>query len=440
MTLCTLLVACQATVGGPTVAGRAKKPTPTAASARPAAPPSGGPSATPAVPTTALAGLVKMDASTVVSAGGANVISAGGANVVSAGGANYRALAMQVAFGEMLPVSGVAVVAVSLRTGKPLGSAVLTDAEGRYKLAIPQSETGNVSVLAAVPGKSAEDPVLKNPRLRLETLASGGGAATDVLVDVDRAVVSRYIRRAFVGRMIALLDVETKDGSSIDNPLFRAVWERLMDEAIAAKSAEWPAERQRAVAERLADNLIYFVKLESAKVDVNGANWPDPKEETAFEAYADVLGRCRAEATARMAPPNEAYFDTQPFMAAHNQGRPADQQVKLRKPSEFGDFITDRYLTVTDGYNTRTEVFEALGLDRRLVNRLRAAEDGLMATIGITMVTNDKAPEAIIQLIRDETPDFEGTLAQLGALLGLPPEELARIRAEAADRPGYLPV
>lgn len=415
LTLCTLLAACQANVGGADMAGKAKKPVTPAASAKPG--PTASASAMP-VATTVLAGVVKMDAGYVVSAGGGNVvssgganvvsagggnliqvggqvISAGGANVVSSGGANYRAQASAVAFGDMLPARGMAVVAVSLRTGEPLGQAVLTDDAGRYTLAIPKSETGNVRVVAAVPGKSATDPVLTNARLQSEALTPGTAPA-EVIVDDDRALVSRYFRQAFVTRMGGLLNKRTPDvgePKSAEEALFRQVWGELATAAVAAKSADWPAERRQAVAQRLADATIYYVDFARAKVNRDKANWENPQDETCFDAYLDIMRRFRLGAVQRIAA-DPLFLKKQAFM----QG----QAVAIERAVELGEFIAKTYLGESKRYDDMKDVLATMGLDRREGNRLKAAEEGLITAIGLTLVTNADARAALIELIRTE--------------------------------------
>jgi penicillin-binding protein 2 len=83
--------------------------------------------------------------------------------------------------------------------------------------------------------------------------------------------------------------------------------------------------------------------------------------------------------------------------------------------------------------------YRLLAEDNRVAERLVAPRRGwILDRRGRPLAMN--RPEYRIQLVRDETPNLEATLAELETLLRLPPDELARIRAEAAERPGYLPV
>lgn len=83
--------------------------------------------------------------------------------------------------------------------------------------------------------------------------------------------------------------------------------------------------------------------------------------------------------------------------------------------------------------------YRLLAEGNRVAERLIAPRRGwIIDRRGRPLAMN--RPEYRLQLVADEVPDLEATLAELEVLLSLPPEELARIRAEVAERPGYLPV
>lgn len=212
-------------------------PSPTA-SATPTPTPSASVSASPspAVPTRILKGLIKMEPAYLVASGGANIVSNGGANVVALGagsvisagggaslisnnggslisdkglglignnGSNYRVFAESSH--TMLPVQGMAVVPISLLTGLPLGPAVLTDARGGYQVAVPEAEEKNVLLYAAVPGTSATDPRVADPRLRLGLIVNPAKGGEEI-VDEDRALVTSYILNCLVNRVRRLFE------------------------------------------------------------------------------------------------------------------------------------------------------------------------------------------------------------------------------------------
>ncbi|MNU05944.1 hypothetical protein D3C72_2509430 [compost metagenome] len=64
-------------------------------------------------------------------------------------------------------------------------------------------------------------------------------------------------------------------------------------------------------------------------------------------------------------------------------------------------------MTTSSGLENFKDALDSLGIERRQANRLAAAEEGLMTAIGITMVTNKSARDAVVQLIRDEAKETE---------------------------------
>ncbi|HEY9722211.1 MAG TPA: hypothetical protein V6D47_09365 [Oscillatoriaceae cyanobacterium] len=136
----------------------------------------------------------------VIAAGGGNVIAAGGGNVIAAGGGNYRVLdasgtaAASASGTQELPVKGMLVAAVSLKTHDLLAKAVYTDDTGHYQLAIPQDEKDNYVILAGIPGESADDPLLKNPELHFTLLAHQDASGQVPVLDEDTSWLSYYMR------------------------------------------------------------------------------------------------------------------------------------------------------------------------------------------------------------------------------------------------------
>jgi plasmid maintenance system antidote protein VapI len=424
LALSVMLSACQATVKGVTPRQPSR-----VASAAPATLPSAGAklpntvagSPAPVLPgesVVAVNGLLNMDPSAVIAAGGGNVIAAGGGNVIAAGGGNlikvggdviaagggnviapgsgnYRTLAIEVPLGDLLPAQGMVVVPVSLRTGEALGPAVLTDAEGRYTLQIPVTEKGNVRVIAAVPGKTADDPLLDDPKLQSESLVSGTPAASgaQVVMDDDHALVSRFFRRAFLGRLDELLTVSVKDPQGSGNPLFDEVWNGLIDAAIAAKTAEMPRKARRELAERLANNLIYHVDLRAIMVDRSGPDWPGETDETVFAAYREILRSARLAAAAKLRA-NRKFFDDQPYVREANArlaAEPGAEAWVIRRPKELGHFVTAEYMEHSGRLGELKDVFASIGVKPKMVHRLRAAETGLTNALALTLVLNKEA-------------------------------------------------
>jgi hypothetical protein len=450
LALSVVLSACQATVKGVTPRQPSR-----VASAAPGASPSGAAKLpglvagspaplVPGEPSAAVNGLLHMEPSAVIAAGGGNVIAAGGGNVVAAGGGNlikvggqviaagggnviapgggnviapgggnligqaggnYRALAIEVPLGDMLPAQGMVVVPVSLRTGKPIGPAVLTDAQGRYQLQVPTSETGNVRVMAAVPGKTASDPVLDNPKLQMEGLMSVAGLGDKTLeIDDDNALVSRFFRRAFLGRIDELLQVEVKDPSMTSgNPLFDKVWSKLVDAVLEAKTSEMPRKARRELAERMANLLIADVDLRTTMVDRSGPDWPGEVDETAFDAYTDVMRQVRRACAAKLRADRQ-FFDSQPYVMLANERLkedPAATPWELRRPRDLGEFITVEYFETSGRLSDLKEVFDSIDVKPKMVHRLRAAEKGLENSLALTIALNSKARDALHAMIAD---------------------------------------
>lgn len=83
--------------------------------------------------------------------------------------------------------------------------------------------------------------------------------------------------------------------------------------------------------------------------------------------------------------------------------------------------------------------YTLLAEDNRVALRLVAPRRGwIVDRRGKPLALN--RPDYRLEIIPDEADDFEAVLARLAELLPLSPEEVARIRDEAAARPGYLSV
>jgi hypothetical protein len=366
----------------------------------------------------------------VIAAGGGNVIAPGGGNVIAPGGGNYRTLAnspfslaatIEVAFGEVLPAKGMVVVPVSLRTGLPIGPAVLTDEAGRYAVEIPEAETGNVRLMAAVPGKSASDPILTNAKLQYQLLASQGDANTDRIIDEDSALVSLYTQRTFAGRLDGLLQARDKSdwGTDLeqwlnlgDNAMIRGMLDNMADEMIAAKTYAMPEAKRKALANRLADTVMYHVKFDDAMVDRSQADWQPTEDEKVVTALNEIMKLFREGARKKMADANArtpeqitAVFADAPFMVIANQMRAKEGKppVKLSKATDFGDFVVDHYFAINDTARLMSlvDVFFALDVDQKHVPRLKAAQFGMLKTLGFTMFVNPAAKSAFLGLLKE---------------------------------------
>ncbi|MNS58074.1 hypothetical protein D3C72_909800 [compost metagenome] len=355
----------------------------------------------------------------VISAGGGNlikvggnVISAGGGNVISAGGGNFRLLAIEVAFGAMLPAKGMAVVPVSLLTGKPLGGAVLTDGAGGYTVQVPESETGNVRLVAAVPGSSATDPRLDNPKLAYELLTTPRASEAANLIDEDTALTSHFIRMAFAARLAALLKAETQaqwdaelgvwaGGGGASSALVGPLVQDLRAAMTAARTHALAPAKREALAERLADVIVYHTDLDRAMLDRSMPEFKALPEQKAIPALRDLLKRFREGAIktygSNLSPANEL-----PFVKAVN--RLPGKAYVFEKPTDLGTFAVRELMTLDEKGNRVVQMFDlfdALGVDRAESNRLMAAQYGILTTVGQTMFLNATAKASFTKVLAE---------------------------------------
>ncbi|MNS32907.1 hypothetical protein D3C72_650030 [compost metagenome] len=287
----------------------------------------------------------------VISAGGGNVISAGGGNVISAGGGNYRLAAadVKVPVGTILPAKGMVVVPVSLVTGKPVGEAVFTDERGHYEIAIPKGMAENVRIVAAVPGKSATDPIVANRRLQYAVVAAPD-AGEDVTIDEDTALITRYLR--------VIIRHQTR------NSIQASVWTsdeqakaydpatlKLRDKAKAVELIGMPEDRQLAVYERFTDILMASAKLDTLKNDSGKPIVP---------MLVGMLRDIREAATTKLIA-SPTFFAEQDYIK-NQSGEGCVHEIV--KPADVGDFLVFKHLYRADlaALKVASEVAMSLGL------------------------------------------------------------------------------
>lgn len=83
--------------------------------------------------------------------------------------------------------------------------------------------------------------------------------------------------------------------------------------------------------------------------------------------------------------------------------------------------------------------YDLLAEDNRVALRLIAPRRGWIVDRGGRPLALNR-PDYRLELVPDRVPDLEWTLARLAPVLALAPADLARVRAEAASKPGYLPI
>ncbi len=124
-------------------------------------------------------------------------------------------------------------------------------------------------------------------------------------------------------------------------------------------------------------------------------------------------------------------------------GEPPSEQVFTRRAlligagmAAVGGTLAARmaYLAVFEG-----EKYRLASEDNRVSLRLIPPRRGwIVDRAGLPLASN--APDYRIELIPEQVADLDATLAAIQAVLPLTPEELARIRADVARQPRYMPV
>jgi hypothetical protein len=310
-------------------------------------------------------------------------------------------LAQAVALGDLLPVSGMRVTAVSLLDGKPLGDPVVSDAQGRYKVEVPESLAGNMLLQARVP---------KNEDVRLQYDLVTKPDAAQQTFDEDAAVVTRFLQQCYVGKIDELLLNGSKalerGGTYFNiinaNPFLKPVLEELIGVMEKAGTKDLPEADRLALANRLSNILLYHFDLQGAQTLNDGTGWRGPAE-PALPVMRQVLLQFREAATAKMRE-NPKFFETQPYMVAANEAAKAAGQPPyvIKKPSDLGDFVVKALFfvqTTTSRVTTMRGVAASIGIPDDPVYHFDAAVTGLTNSIGFTLITNAEAKKAMVDAI-----------------------------------------
>jgi hypothetical protein len=447
-----------------------------AASARPTVTPTTTPrprtSPTPSVPTVRFSGKIEVDAHYLVSNNAGSVISNGGASAIvlkggglisakglgllsdnglgllsdnglglignnSAGliannGSGYRLLAdSAVAVGTILPVKGMAVIPIAMRTGEVVGKPVFTDERGGYALDLPQSLKGSVRIVARVPVTSTSDPIAEDPRVQYTLVVNAASGAAPVAsptpatavpspgaspstapvaastINEDTALVTKYVRSCFAGRieeMMLTQDIDTTSKNTlaklkVPEVLLETLKGTFVDVNKTAKDvgvATMSADQVDLIAQRASDVLLSYIDLETLVTDPaelqRPADWG--KKERAVAGMNEVMGMLRDGARLKMTE-NPAFFETQPYMVA-TAGR-----YQIRKPSDLGDFMVEEYmLSSVDRGKEVDEIFASVGVAQTEGRRLNTICLGILATVGKVLFSNTEAKTQVLDAIR----------------------------------------
>jgi hypothetical protein len=340
--------------------------------------------------------IVAAGAGNIVAAGGGNVVAAGGGNLasvdaagnlVAAGAGNLAAVggtgpagyglaaAADEVSGAQRAAAGLLVSVVSLRTGRylPLGAdvggkpvyAVYSNMKGGYELYLPAAEAGNVVVVASAPGSA-------DPRMNYNLVAGTAEADRPIELDEITALTTRYLRRAFTGRLAIMLlqPALVKEFLRYDKHLrteSRDLIFAMMDalEAVVREEgldfAELPEGAASRLAQRFLDAALSRVDLEAIVISARdqglwdaepsaaeGEPLPDMKVMDALRACAWL----QVEASAAKLRRDPGFFSEDYLANRVNgpvNGTPSPPLSRswageIKKPSDVGEFVLVEYL------------------------------------------------------------------------------------------------
>jgi hypothetical protein len=352
----------------------------------------------------------------IVSPNGGTVISGNGSAIVAQGGGNYRLAA--AATPVMTPAAGMLLQAVRLGVDEPIALgqdakgkpvyAVYTNASGHFEIFLPATETGNLHLRAIAPNLDG--------RLVYDHVGSPKEGA-EVAIDEDSAQASRYLLGAFKGKLAAILAAPNIDDPAFRTDLFKdtavtpavadflwPVAHRFIDRV---KAAGVPANRYPEAAGRAAEALLRTVSLEDIPVDRTNTHYiAGPADETSLAALVAVFKQAREQVAALGTPDQaEAYFAKQDYMVTANAERAAKglAPYRIRKSSDVGDFLVDRYFSSVKSQDTNAAgpVLWSLHPDTiedhdvSVLNHLYAAASGIGLRLAFAFV-NDEAAQAAV--------------------------------------------
>jgi hypothetical protein len=345
----------------------------------------------------------------------AGLIGNNGGGIVIGGRTRHALLALATpATGDLVPVGGMAVVPVSLLTGKAVGPAVLSKPDGSFQVTVPFTEMHGVRLLAKVPSQRADDRVQGDPRLRYSLLVQPTSVAPHP-IDEDTAGLARYLQRVAVSKLLYMLTAGQLDkpATSSADPAFggavQAVLETLASEwRDALARAHTAPERLPEVARRMTEVVAAYVDFETVPIDRLQTVWKDAYgQDLAAVALAKIARQLREAATLKMRA-DLHYFDQKPYLLAANRERAAAGMppLSIEKPADFFDFVVEAYL-VGDGlrYDGIDAVLADLGLDERdeaglvLKTKLRSASESIVFAFSLTMVNNEACRQSVRELL-----------------------------------------
>ncbi len=266
------------------------------------------------------------------------------------------------AAGTELPVAGMLVSVVSLtdRSYLPLGQdaagkpvyAVYSNVAGEFEVHVPDDAPANLLVVASAAGE-------RDRRLSLNVVVTDRAGAAQV--DELGRLVTRYVRRAFTGRLAAMLrDPALAKTATVVEPSLtdRSRGELLtFIDAIAdlAREAGLPADADDArlfgASQRIVDLLLADIDLATVRIDAaDVSRWNGREPLPVLAGYRKSLGDILTGAAAKLR--TDPAFFTQDFLANvvnaprgdGEQGAPiGDWTGAIRTPGDVGEFLLVEY-------------------------------------------------------------------------------------------------
>lgn len=348
-------------------------------------------------------GLISDNGLGLIANNGLGLIANNGAGLISNNAGTFRLLAEGgVALGTILPVKGMAVFPISLRTGEIVAKPVFTDAGGQYTLEVPEAVKGTIRIVARVPVAKADDPIAQDPRIQYNLVVDTGKAPQ--LIDEDSSIMSRYLRASFSNRFKEIMvstDPDATAASVVQALGFDPALKSFLVSSVlkvngAAKEAGVPAmtpDEVEALAQRVTDVLLSYVDV--AGITVDPAQYGKPgSPEPALPGMTDIIRQIRDAATEKMTVDAE-HFNTLPLVIE------AKWPQTIKKPSDVCDFFVDTcMLSLTGNMDKNRTTLRAIGVKEGEVDRLNTISIGVLTALGQTLLSEDAAMTKILETIR----------------------------------------
>jgi hypothetical protein len=326
-------------------------------------------------------------------------------------------------YGTQVPAAGMQIGVLSLATrqrlpvgvdsaGNPVFS-VYTNLKGGYEIYLPTAEQGNVLIVTNVPAT--------NDLRQHYDLITATGSTASAIVDEDTALVTRYVRAAFVTRLahlfvddpnVAICAVISAD--TYPAPLVAAMTTLVRQIHAAALKAGVHGDAVtdaavRALATRCADATLARLDLSTFKLEKStspywGEHNPLEVTEPFTEAMVKVMKAVREKSTARLAI-DPGFFEKEPYFSTAVACKPGAYSIK--KPSDVNAFIVDEFLSENsaDAIEWSRVILRSLdvGADESGIaydRRLSVASNAVAGGFSIAFVTNQNGvQDLVLQLI-----------------------------------------